>query len=271
MDSRAVAGTNRMECAELSSLLPAFADGEIVDAEREEVEAHLASCEPCREAVEAARRFRSFLKEKAAPSRASDLLRARIRQDVARERSAEQAKRFGAYLGVAAGLAVVASGGWVLAGAGPAARPEALVADAVDKHARALPVEVTPAAGDVDAWFQGKVDFHVQVPRFRSANAPRLVGARLANVSDRQAAYVVYGKGDADGARGRRMTVLVYPGEDVELPSGRRAQVNGRDVVLANQKGYNVALWSRRGVVYSLVSDLDERDVLELVSEVEER
>ena len=257
-----------MDCSEIERLLPAYADGEVVEGEGAVVDDHLAACERCRAEVAAQAEFRAFLQAKVGTGgvAAPELLRARIRRDLDVETTRRQAGRFVAYLGVAAGIAVVASGGYVLAGAPERVEPEALVAEAVEKHARRLPVEVTPASGDGGGWFRDKVGFHLQVPRFRSADAPRLVGARLANVRERDAAYLVYG----DEPTGR-MTLLVYPGEGLALPDGPRRQVNGHEVVMANRKGYNVAMWSQRGVVYSLVSDLDERDVLRLVSDVAER
>jgi Fe-S oxidoreductase len=47
--------------------------------------------------------------------------------------------------------------------------------------------------------------------------------------------------------------------------SGRDVQV-GRDTVrLVNARGYNVAVWRQDEIVYSLVSDLDEQDLFQLV------
>lgn len=257
-----------MECRDLERLLPAYADGEFASAESAEAKLHLATCPACREEVSGQMAFRAFLQERVARTRpaAPDALRARIRKDVAKERAVETLRRFAAYSAFAAGLVVVASTGYVIASGRQASEPLDMVLDAVDKHARALPVEVTPAAGDVDSWFRGKVDFNVRAPHFRSPGA-RLVGARLANVRERQAAYLVYGGDDP----GRRMTLLVFPGGDVRFPDGHTRHVGGQDVVLANEKGYNVALWRNKGIVYSLVSDLDEKDVLQLVSQVEER
>ncbi len=258
-----------MECQDLEHLLPAYADGEFGPSESAEAALHLASCESCRQRVAEQLAFRSFLHgcTDRAVTAAPAALRTRIRRDIARERSAENLRRFAAYSAVAAGLVVVASTGYVIADKPVEALGSLdMVADAVDKHARALPVEVTPAAGDVDSWFRGKVDFNVRAPIFRSPTA-KLVGARLANVRDTQAAYIVYG-GESPHSR---MTLLVYPGGEVQLPAGHRKQVAGHDVILANERGYNVALWRKKGIVYSLVSDLDESDVLQLVAQVEER
>lgn len=255
-----------MDCSDLDRLLPAYADGEFADSDCAEIEAHLSDCTKCRDEVAAHLAFRCFLQEKAceSPIRASTGLEERIRKDMARERGRDQVRRFSLYSAMAAGLMAVASAGYLFADA-RAEPPELMLLDAIDKHARALPVEVTPAGGDVESWFRGKVDFRVRAPKFSAPSAPRLMGARLANVRDRQAAYLVYGGDDSE----RRTTLLVFPGT-LDLPDGRRTQVGGRDVVMANQRGYNVAVWHQRGIVYSLVSDLDESDMIQLVSQVDD-
>lgn len=256
-----------IDCSELERLLPAYADGEFADGtESAEIEAHLSDCPGCADEVAAHLAFRTFLHEKAGENRvgAPSTLRDRIRKDVARERAKDQVRRFSLYSAVAAGLVAVASAGYIFA-ENRSEEPELVLLDAVDKHARALPVEVTPAGGDVEGWFRGKVDFRVRAPRFRSPKAPRLVGARLANVRDRQAAYLVYGGEDSS----RRTTLLVFPGS-IEVPDGHKTHVGGRDVVMANQRGYNVAVWQQQGIVYSLVSDLDEKDMINLVSQVDD-
>ncbi|HWV37744.1 MAG TPA: zf-HC2 domain-containing protein [Vulgatibacter sp.] len=257
-----------MDCRDLERLLPAYADGEFASSESAEVKLHLANCPSCREEVAAQIAFRAFLQERVAAGRAAapDGLRSRIRKDLAKERAVETLRRFAAYSAVAAGLVAVASTGYLVRGGRTEAEPLDMVLDAVDKHARALPVEVTPAAGDVEGWFRGKVDFNVRAPQFRSPSA-KLVGARLANVRERQAAYFVYGGENP----GKRMTLLVFPGGDVHFPDGHKRHVGGQDVVLANERGYNVALWRKQGIVYSLVSDLDENDVIQLVSQVQDR
>lgn len=253
-----------MDCRELERLLPAYADGEFEGSECAEVEAHLEACPSCRDEVAAVICFRSFLQQKLAdaPLRAPERLRNRVSRDISRERARDQVRRFGIYSALAAGLVAVASTGYLVRG--NEYDPGSVLHDAVDKHARRLPLEVDAKGGDVEGWFRGKVDFRVRAPRFRNPDSPRLVGARLANVLDRQAAYLVYGGDESD----RRTTLLVFPGE-MDLPEGRRAQIAGRDVVMANERGYNVAVWKQSGIVYSLVSDLDERDILRLVSEVE--
>lgn len=248
-----------MNCSELERLLPVYADGEFAPHDCVETELHLADCPSCRTKFEELVSFRDFVRSRAAePLAAPAQLRANIRRMIARQRSVDNLRRFAAYSAVAATLAAIATAGYLAKDGRRVPHPMELMVDAVEKHARALPLEVTPAAGDVDSWFHGKVDFSVRAPVFSHPGAPRLQGARLANVGDREAAYFVYGE---EGSP-RRMTVLLFPGSDLDIPEAENR------VLVANQKGYNVALWRRQGIVYSLVSDLDEGDVRQLVSQV---
>ncbi len=47
--------------------------------------------------------------------------------------------------------------------------------------------------------------------------------------------------------------------------SGRAVRLGPETVRMINARGYNVAVWRRNEIVYSLVSDLDEGDLVRLV------
>jgi len=47
--------------------------------------------------------------------------------------------------------------------------------------------------------------------------------------------------------------------------SGHAVQIGPSTVRMINARGYNVAVWRRNEIVYSLVSDLDEQDLARLV------
>jgi hypothetical protein len=58
------------------------------------------------------------------------------------------------------------------------------------------------------------------------------------------------------------------PGRRFDAP-GREVRVGNEVVRLARSKGYNVAVWRQDEIVYSLVSDLDEDSLFELVQEAQ--
>ena len=83
----------------------------------------------------------------------------------------------------------------------------------------------------------------------------------------RPAAVVTYTIPAADG---RRVSLLIVDDPEQKLPGAAR-QVADREVWLSRARGFNVASWRTDEVVYSLISDLDEQDVLALVQSAEMR
>jgi anti-sigma factor RsiW len=254
-----------MDCRELERSVDAFLDDEFDDRERAEAEAHLAGCPRCSAAVEAQARIRSSIRQKlreamAPPSpagRAPEALRERLQRSLARERRPLW-RRALAPLPIAT-IAACAAGVMVVL-ASHSGNPD-LLEDAVRKHHRGLPLEVNAAS--MPGWFAGKLDFHPSLPHFTDA-AVKLEGGRLSNLREYPAAYVRY-----QLPRGQAGLFIVddpnrhfdAPGRDVHL---------GREVVrLASARGYNVVVWRQDEIVYSLVSDLDEGSLFQLVREAQ--
>lgn len=255
-----------MDCAELLRTLDAYIDGELAAREDSEAVEHLAACESCRSLAEAQGRLRSALRSrlKAAmgaetgAGRAPDALRRRIHLALVQERK-PLLRRIVAPVPVAA-LAACAAGALVVLVSH--SRPDALVEESVRKHTRDLPLEVTAASmgpESVAGWFAGKLDFNAAPPHFRGADV-RMVGARLSNIQDRPAAYVRY-----DMPRGH-LGLFILDDPDRRFGDvGRVLQAGPSPVRLINARGFNVAVWRRNEIVYSLVSDLDEDDLARLV------
>jgi hypothetical protein len=118
----------------------------------------------------------------------------------------------------------------------------------------------------VQQWLQGRLDFAARVPRFRQG--PALQGVRLSQLHSRSAAALSYA---APQAGGGRVTLLIVDDPDDGDPPGSVRQLAGREVWLSRSRGYNVVSWRTNEIVYSLISDLDESDVLQLVQAVELR
>lgn len=250
-----------MDCRELERSVDAFLDGEFDERERAEAEAHLAGCPACRAMVEGQGRIRTAvrakLREAMAPSasagRAPDALRERLAQSLAKERRPLW-RRTLTPLPIAT-MAACAAGVLVVL-ASHSGNPE-LVQDAINNHNRRLPLEVDAAA--MPAWFPGKLDFNPALPHFDDRRV-RVEGARLSNLREWPAAYVRY-----QLPRGQAGLFIVDdPGRRFDAP-GREVNV-GREVVrVASARGYNVVVWRRNEIVYSLVSDLDEDSLFRLV------
>lgn len=256
------------ECRRLEeTFLHAFVDGEFSPEENAEVKVHLAECPACTHAV---RLHQSY---KAAMLRANTAAQHPFYEEV-REQLAEQsaqgrwARAFQNPSAIAVAAAVVGAAVWFIAGglSHPVFPAHSLVEDGVALHARALPLDF--AASDprsAQKWLEGKLDFGVRLPRF--AQGPRLQGVRLSSVHQRQAAVVTYYLPQGDG---RRVSLLIVDDPEPQLPGAAR-RIADREVWLSRARGFNVASWRNDEIVYSLISDLDEQDVLALVQAAEMR
>jgi anti-sigma factor RsiW len=244
------------QCRDLEPLIHPYLDGEFEAVDQQERELHLATCAHCQAQVCAERALRTRLKV-ACAAIAPAALRARIEEGLYREKRLGALRRWArpellAALAACAGFIAWLSGRSLFS---------PLLEDAVSRHTHQLPVEVRGDAAQLQRWFTGKVDFNVRLPALRNVN---LEGARISHIRDHSAALVQYG-----GPREHRVSLFVFddPRAPLELVGAgvRRTSIENHDVMLMQSRGYNVALWRDNEIVYSLVSDLDERDILELL------
>ncbi|HUJ28159.1 MAG TPA: zf-HC2 domain-containing protein [Myxococcales bacterium] len=257
------------ECRQLEeTFLHAWVDGEFSAEESAEVQLHLDQCPAC---AGAAARHRSY---KAAVQRAG-LKAPHAFDHLLRERLAEEAvegrwgRAFKSPRGIAVAAAAVGAAAWFLAGglSHPLfTRGHSLIDDGVALHARALPLDFVGAdATSAQQWLSNRLDFSARVPQF--ARGPRLEGVRLSSLHSHPAAVVTYTIPANDG---RRVSLLIVDDPEQQLPGAAR-QVANREVWLSQARGFNIASWRNDEVVYSLISDLDEQDVLALVQAAEMR
>ncbi len=258
------AASSSERCAGIRRCVDAYLDGEFADHERGELEAHIGECEACRAVVKQQSDWRAEFKKAAPKESASADLMARIRDRIEEEARPELSWRKWAMrvlpVAAAAGL-VLSFAGQRFLGGHAALSP--VIADAISKHQRNLPLEVTGGSDQVKDWYAGKVDFPVRPPQFRRALAAHpvsLMGGRLANIRDRQAAYLRY---EVDG---NRVSVFIFDPGDLAISAGRKQKIGNRDVFLDVERGYNVVLYQDRGVSYAVASDLAEDQLIQLVS-----
>jgi anti-sigma factor RsiW len=251
-----------MTCQEFESILYLYLDGEFQLEERMTAEAHLTGCAACAKRVQEEGRLRQSLRRAARhsveTSRAPEALRSRLQSSLHQEQRRE-AQAAWLRMGAAALVLVTVSGGaWM------AFRPEhrqRYMEDAVRRHTKKLPVEIVGVSHEnLEAWFDGKLDHRVSVPRLHDV---RLSGARISNVTDRPAAYISYERSaEGQGAPARRIGLFVFDDarREVEAPSLPAVRVG-------SSLGYNVAVWRDGEIVYELVSDLNEADIRSMLTE----
>lgn len=279
-------------CEEVAALLAPFVDGEFDEAEVAPIEAHLASCPSCARGARLQGAFKEALRRTGRCAAAPVGLRQSVlaRLDEAEEDEGASAfatlpRLFKRFSPRALVLAAACGGlaAWVIAGGlqhpllqadadrrAFAALSRGALEDGVALHAHTFPFDYAASdAGSVQRWLQGRLDFGVRLPRFgtRRGSPPALQGVRLSTLHARPAAMVSYTVPSVDG---RRVSLLIVDDPEPQL-SGAPRQVQGRQVWMAQARGYNVASWRSNEIVYSLISDLDEDSVLELVRGAELR
>ncbi len=284
-------------CSILRRHADAVVDGEVDPATQIEFDQHLAECGPCRLHLAFSRSFKERVKEAMlddAPLAPPDLavrIRAALDAEDARRAAARGETAIGAaetrppfgLAGVrlvpvkaryavpaaaaAVALAVIAAreGGNPIDGE---ARLDASVSplngpnyleEVVERHAREYPAEVSGPPTQVASWFRGKLEFPVRPMEFASPDA-QLVGARISNVRDREAAAFYY------NVRGRRVTVMVFH-PPAPIPGVvRQTQVSGRGIYYGHARGYTVPVVEHEGLTYAIAGDLDSRALLRLAA-----
>lgn len=255
------------ECRQLEeTFLHAYVDGEFSGEENAEVRTHVEGCDSCARSVRIHQSYRAAMVRvsASAPHALHDAVRTQLAAESQQGRWA-RAFRDPRSIGVAA--AAVGAAAWFLAGG--LRHPlfgrtqMSLVEDGVALHARALPLDYEASdVGSAQRWLSGKVDFGVQLPRLGQVQ-----GVRLSHVRSRQAAMVTYTIPRGDG---RRISLLIVDDPDQQFPGASR-RIADRDVWLSQVRGFNVASWRNDEIVYSLISDLSEKDVLALVQAAETR
>lgn len=250
-------------CGEWGHAVTLYIDGELGEADRAAFEAHFESCSGCRHAVHYARAFRSALRGGLTPTPTH--LRSKVRLALAEEAPASRSaveflRRLWSPMPVAAaGATALGITAWLWAGP---PTDDNILRELVGGHSRHLPLELQSSDPRmVEAWAADKVDFHMTVPRL-VGRPLSLMGARLWNVRNRSAVYLVYGTPQSPT---HRVTMIVYDDPSGRAPAvGVPKKIDDHDVYVANRAGYNVAVWKKDEVVYSLVSDRAD-DVPELV------
>jgi anti-sigma factor (TIGR02949 family) len=238
-----------MNCSDLDQFLHPFLDGEFGPDERLDIERHLAECPECSQRVRQEAAFHDAFRQKVraaahdAVTAAPEALRLRVLTGIRREQH-RAARQGWMKLSAAALLVATAAGAYFYARPHPRQR---FVEDAARRHAQGLPYEVRDPE-QVEAWFRGKLTHPVRLPRLPSV---RLAGARISNVTDRQAAYISY-----EAAHGKLAGLFVFDDSDDDLGAEPLPSI-----AVSQSHGYNVAYWREGEIVYELVTDLNEADI----------
>lgn len=261
-----------MSCEDIRPFIGAYVDDEFDEREAAEFEAHIDSCAECREELEQQLRMKRAIRDNCGGADAPDELKQEIlsgMSEIDAERETEAAAGRGRSRVAAVLAAIVPLGLGIVAvfwftnmmtvAPATSSQPPA-IEQTVEWHRNALPLEVQgPERSHVSKWFRGKVSFPVRIPEFQDEGV-ELTGGRIAHVKDRRAGYLSY---DVNGAR---MSVMMFHGEGVKVPTEKIRHVEGRELALFSSQGYVVAMLQDGGLTYTMTSDLSEEELLRVVS-----
>jgi len=247
-----------MNCHDLLSHAPPFVDGELGPDATAAAQAHLAECARCRRVVAGEHDFRQLLRRQPRES-APPELRARI---LARCRREARRSRVRPWV-VAPALSVAAAAVVLLVWSPAFHRPAPLVAALVATHVAYADIEgaaefASAEQRAVEDWLQRRAGLRVTVADYSGAGI-RLLGARVATVDARKAAFVLYEKGHTLLSV---FTVPAPPEGDAPL-DGRRVTHRGQDYRAQEREGYRTVAWAEGQTVFGLVSTLDYEALLE--------
>lgn len=282
-------------CRVVRKHVDAMVDGELDTTTQVEFDQHLGTCPICREHVLFATSVKTATKRALAPVKAPEALRLRVltaldaapapaRKSVPEARSlppgssaqmlravpvaageepgARRRSNVMAFAVPAAAAAAVLVVFGTPSDGDEAPAPEIvpLVEDVVRRHSAAPPPEVSGPGNQVAGFFRGMLAFPARPVEFKGNDDAALVGARLSNVREREAAAFYYDVG------GRRVTVMVFEPPPSALDGAERVHLHGRDVYYRNVHGYTVPIVEEDGLAYAFTGDLDSGSMMRLAA-----
>jgi len=245
-----------LTCTDIQTAIHGYLDGELDAVRNLEIEQHLQHCAVCSQTYKADQILQKALQTGSQYYPASADLRKRIQSSLRQVGKSEPL--FPAmpwrWLAVAASVAFVVILAWALVPRLYGLDAEQLVAQAVvSSHVRSLMVDhvadvMSSDHHTVKPWFTGKLDFSPPVKNLAKEGFP-LVGGRLDYLENRAVAALVYQR------QKHFINLFIWP-------SSHDTHVNTK--ALARQ-GYHLVYWSKAGMTYWAISDLNDTELQEFV------
>lgn len=251
-----------MSCQETTGLIHGYLDGELDLVRNLEIEAHLRDCIACARLYNNLRILQTAMKDSSFRFAPPVEFEKRVRASVDREARID-GKRFvwsqrwlvGSFALLVIAVVIV---GLAMFRRTPSA--EDLVAqEVVSSHVRSLmAAHLTDVATSdqhtVKPWFDGKLDFSPPVKDLAAQGFP-LVGGRLDYIINRPVAALVYQR------RQHSINLFIWPAAE-QSDTTERASV---------RQGYNLVHWTRSGMMFWAVSDLNLPELQEFARDSQDR
>jgi anti-sigma factor RsiW len=243
-----------MNCKDAQSLIDGYLDGELDLVRNLEIDKHLQECALCSQGYKGHQSLRDAIRGGALYFKPPSDLRGRIQLSLRTAAKAEASPRVLSWrwLNVTAPMAAAAVVVLALVPLlrGPSA-DELLSREVIASHVRSLMANHladVPSSDQhtVKPWFNGKLDFSPPVADLAEKGFP-LVGGRLDYLDQKPVAALIYQR------QKHFINLFVWP-------SSGGSEGATRSVT---RQGYHVLHWTRSGMTYWAVSDLEENQLRE--------
>jgi anti-sigma factor RsiW len=248
-----------MDCKEAEKLIDGYVDGELDLVYNLQIERHLQECARCSQGHQSHQALRNGIKAGLPYFKAPEELQKRIQLSLHKAAKAEAAAGVlrRPWISIAAPLAAAAIVVLALVPLlrGPSAE-ELLAREVLAGHVRSLMADHLSdvASSDrhtVKPWFDGKLDFSPPVEDIAQQGFP-LVGGRLDYLNNRPVAALVYRR------QKHFINLFIWPSTSSDS-----------DVKKETRQGYHLFYWTRSGMTYWTISDVEENQLLEFVRQLQ--
>src|SRR5262245_15284944 len=243
-----------MNCKDAQSLIDGYVDGELDLVKNLDIEKHLQECPLCAQGYKDQQSLRNAIKNGPFYFKPPAELRGRIQQSLRTAAKAEARSRVLPWRWLSVAAPVAAAAVVVLALVpllrGPSA-DELLTREVVASHIRSLMANHladVPSSDEhtVKPWFNGKLDFAPPVADLADNGFP-LVGGRLDYLNQKPVAALIYRR------QKHFINLFVWPSS-----GGSESATQS-----VTRQGYHVLHWTRSGMTYWAVSDLEANQLRE--------
>lgn len=225
---------------------------ELVEQELIEAKRHAKECRECAEFLEAEAAFGSLLRNTLDKEPVPDSLKTLLYPPKKRRLNISNAYKLPA---IAAAVLLIATVIIYFSGANTGS------SDILDKilndHVKFLPARQahvdSPDPDEITAWFRGRVNFPVLPPVISA----KLLGGRLCVLRKKHFALLFYEYGKSP------VSVFITDGNiPINLKTKKEVMLKDKRAYVMDKRGYTILFWEDKGLMYSLVSEMDTGQIV---------